>query len=39
MNNQAIYATIEQVNDNQWSVNYVDVDNSGTDIVESMTTP
>ena len=36
MNNQAIYATIEQVNDNQWSVNYVDVDNSGTNIVETL---
>lgn len=36
MSNRAVYATIEQVNDNQWSVNYVDVDNSGTNIVETL---
>lgn len=36
MSNRAVYATIEQINDNQWSVNYVDVDNSGTNIVETL---
>lgn len=36
MSNQAIYATIKQSQDNQWSVHYVDVDDSGTDIVETL---
>lgn len=36
MSDQAIYATIKQIQDNQWSVHYVDVDDSGADIVETL---
>ena len=36
MSDQAIYATIKQIHDDQWSVHYVDVDDSGADIVETL---
>lgn len=34
MSNRAVYATIKQIHDDNWSVHYVDVDDSGADIVE-----
>jgi len=36
MSNRAIYATIKQIHDDNWSVHYVDVDDSGTGIVETL---
>lgn len=36
MGNQSIYAVIEQTQDNQWSVRHVDVDNSDTSIVKTL---
>lgn len=36
MSDQAIYATIKQIHDDQWSVHYVDVDDSSADIVETL---
>ena len=36
MSNRAIYATIKQIHDDKWSVHCVDVDDSGTDIVETL---
>lgn len=36
MSNRAIYAIIKQIHDDNWSVHYVDVDDSGADIVETL---